>query len=165
MCAVCAFSFAFGLAVPTLQLLFWAVEAFSGPRAVTLAAGTARSVIAAGTGFIYLAVSLLLLYLACGRKTRAANAAIEIGASGYAVPGAIIAVGVLYLARFVNDHTSLFLFGTLGVLVYAYAPQDRLPEASLPSLMIIAAGVGAAMLLMKQQRNVTGATYRVSGHH
>ena len=251
MCGVCAFSFGFGLAVPTLQLLFWAVGAFSGPRAVALAAATVRSVLlSAGTGLICLAVSLFLLYLVRGRSTRAANSALEISASGYAVPGAIIAVGVLYLARFVNDHTSLFLFGTLGVLVYAYvvrflaitikplraglakvpmsfddagaltgrsrlytflrvhtpllrsaavssliivcidllkelpmtlvlrpfnfdtlaalayeyALQDRLPEASLPSLMIVAAGVSAAMLLMKQQRNITGGPYRVSEH-
>ena len=243
MTGLCAVAFGLGLAVPTLQLLSWAVDVLSGHKAAVLLAATVRSVfLSAGTGLICLFVSLILLFLLRRSKTHVAGVATEIGGSGYAIPGAIIAVAVLYLAQFINNQTSLFLFGTLGMLIYAYvvrflaitikplraglakvprsfddagalagrsqiftflrvhtpllrsaavssliiisidilkelpmtlilrpfnfdtlatlsydyALQDRLPEASLPALVILMAGVGAAMLLMKRQRNLSG---------
>ena len=81
-----------------------------------------------------LAVALALLVAYAGRSTRAASvhAAIRISGMGYAVPGAVIAVGVLIpmtrldhvIAGWVQALTGvspgLLLTGSIAALVYAY---------------------------------------------
>jgi iron(III) transport system permease protein len=122
-----------GFIVPVLVLLSLAIG-YGGspfdPRNLTLA-GNSLTLGALGAGFA-VAIALLLAFahrIAPGRMTGAVT---RLAALGYAIPGAVIAVGLLIpLTAFENGvdawmraslglSTGLFLTGTIAALVFAY---------------------------------------------
>jgi iron(III) transport system permease protein len=129
--AACAAPVAFGFALPALLLgsLAWD-ETISAARLWALMANSFS--IAALTAFIAVAAALVLAYAA--RLTH--NPLVEMGnriaGLGYAVPGAVIAVGVLvplgrldnalaaWLEQSFGMKPGLLLTGTVAALVYAY---------------------------------------------
>ena len=126
--AVCAAPLAAGFAVPVALLLGMALDsgdAQFGPRFARLAANSAT--LAGATALLAVAIALALAYGA--RITRSPVAAFvnRLVSLGYAVPGAVIAIGVLIpvarLDRALADAglaTGLVLTGSIAVLVYAY---------------------------------------------
>ena len=131
--AACTVPIVIGFALPTLILMKLAIadgDASFGTRFIKLA-GNSFSV-AAITALIAIAVALLLAYgarLANSRWNHAVNRAAGLG---YAMPGTVIAVGVLIpvarldhgltdlLEKLLGNAVPLLLTGSAIVLVYAY---------------------------------------------
>jgi iron(III) transport system permease protein len=88
--------------------------------------------IAAVTAFIAVALAVLMAYAARLSRARAVLAANRFASFGYALPGAVIAVGVLVplgrldnlladaLEQWLGIRVGLLLTGTIAALVYAY---------------------------------------------
>jgi len=149
-CLACAMPLALGFALPGAQLLAWAVA--TAPVTVNahffgLVANTLG--LAALTALLALAVAL---YLAYGKRVRGSAAiagAVRLSGMGYAVPGTVIAVGVLLPFAALDNHidawaraqlgvsTGLILSGTLVALVFAY-----LVRFLAVSLHAVEAGLG-----------------------
>ena len=95
-----------------------------GSRFIVLAANSFK--LAAITAGIAVSLALLMAYGARLAKSRLASAVNRFAALGYAVPGSVIAVGVLIPAtridHFIADLTGagLILTGSIAALVYAY---------------------------------------------
>jgi iron(III) transport system permease protein len=131
---VCALPLALGFLVPVFVLAGWAVETWSdvmsGGRFLDRAL---NSFILAGVAAVLAAlVGILLAYGQRMRKSRLTLAAARVASLGYAVPGSVIAVGVLVpLTAFDNTldgwmkavfgfGTGLLLTGSIAALIYAY---------------------------------------------
>ena len=129
--AACAAPTVFGFALPALLLgwLAWG-ETMSAARLGTLLADSFT--LAALTAFVAVGAALLMAYAARMTRNPLVLAGNRLAGLGYAVPGAVIAVGVLVpLGRLDNalanwiEHalgvkTGLLLTGTVVALVYAY---------------------------------------------
>ena len=160
----CALPLLLGFAVPMLQLVTWAVsigrEALDA-RFATLVLNTVGLAVAAAL----LAVALAL-FMAYGRRLRNTTAvafAVRGAGMGYAVPGTVIAVGVLlpfaWLDNFIDGlardwfgvSTGLLLTGTLFVLMFAY--QVRFLAVSLQT---VEAGLGRVTQSMDEAARSLG---------
>ena len=123
----------FGFLLPGGQLVAWTVE--TAPRVVdraflTLAANSVMLAAVAAT--IAVAVALLLAYGQRLRPGPVLGAAARVASMGYAIPGAVIAVGVLLPFAWIDNRidglmreafgvsTGLILSGTLVALVFGY---------------------------------------------
>ena len=129
--AACAAPAVFGFALPALLLgwLAWE-ESISAGRLTALMANSFT--IAALTALIAVAAALVMAY--AGRLTRSPFVQFgnRVAGLGYAIPGAVIAVGVLvplgrldnalagWLESALGVRTGLLLTGTVAALVYAY---------------------------------------------
>ena len=131
--AICAVPIVFGFALPTMILLKLAItdgDSNFGTRFFKLASNSLG--VAAITALIAVAVALLLAYGTRHSKSRwnlAVNRAVGLG---YAIPGTVIAVGVLIpitrldhgltelLEKLSGNAVPLLLTGSAMVLVYAY---------------------------------------------
>ncbi|MFQ6018452.1 MAG: ABC transporter permease [Kiloniellaceae bacterium] len=130
---VCFLPFALGFLLPAAVLLAMSIEAGDaqfGPRFLGLAFNSFT--LAAITALLAVLLAVIMAYgvrLAPNRVARGAN---RIAAMGYAVPGTVVAVGVLIpFALFDNAldswmrarfglSTGLLLTGTIAALVFAY---------------------------------------------
>ena len=141
----CAAPVLFGFVLPAILLgtLAWGEKAaYLGARFVTLVANSFS--VAGLTALIAVALGGLMAYAARLTRNRWVGAANRVAALGYAVPGAVVAVGVLApLGRLDNllggwiesafgARVGLLLTGTLVALVYAYLV--RLLAVSLQTL-------------------------------
>ena len=130
---LCALPIAIGFAIPTLILLKLALtegDVQFGARFIKLAANSFG--VAAITALIAISAALLLAYLARSSGQRVQAWLNRLVGLGYAVPGTVIAVGVLIpliaLDHFLVDSiaaifgfkTGLILTGGFLVLIYAY---------------------------------------------
>lgn len=130
---VCAFPIVFGFLLPGAQLVIWAAQtapAVIDDRFVTL---TLNSLALAGTAAAV--VLVVALYLAYGLRLSPhplSRFAARIASLGYAIPGTVIAVGVLLPLAWIDNtidawmrarfgiSTGLLLSGTLVALLFAY---------------------------------------------
>jgi iron(III) transport system permease protein len=160
----CAAPVIFGFALPALLLgrLAWE-EAIPAVRLGTLVGNSFG--IAALTAFVAVAAALVMAYAARLTRSPLVTAANRIAGLGYAVPGAVIAVGVLVpLGRLDNAlagwlETSfgmkpgLLLTGTIAALVYAY-----LVRLLAVSLQTTDAGLAKITPSMEHAARSLGAT-------
>lgn len=129
----CATPIAIGFLLPGGLLLGMSIsdgDRLFGGRFVDLTANSLT--LAAVSAVVAVVLALLLSYGVRLQKSRGARLAARIAAMGYAVPGAVIAVGILIplgavdrtLHGFFRDQfgieTGLILTGTMVALVYAY---------------------------------------------
>jgi len=126
--AACALPLAAGFAIPVSLLLHMTLgspDAQFGARFARLAANSAS--LAALAAALAVAIALLLAYGARITRNRLAAGVNRIASLGYALPGAVIAIGILIpVARI--DHaiadagiaSGLVLTGSIAMLVYAY---------------------------------------------
>ena len=127
----CAAPVLFGFALPALLLVSLALrESLPAARLLALMANSFS--IAALTAFIAVAIALVMAYAARLTRSPLVSGANRLAGLGYAVPGAVIAVGVLvplgrldnalagWLERAFGVHPGLLLTGTIAALVYAY---------------------------------------------
>ncbi len=128
----CAAPVFFGFALPGL-LLGWLAFQSGASHTARLPALIANSFGIAGlTAVAAVGLAVAMAYAARLTKSRAVLIANRIAALGYAVPGAVIAIGVLVplgrvdnalsagLERALGMQTGLLLTGTVAALVYAY---------------------------------------------
>jgi iron(III) transport system permease protein len=129
--AACAAPVAFGFALPALLLGGLALEESIPPA--RLAALVANSFsIAALTALIAVVIAFVMAYAARLTRSPLVSGANRVAGLGYAVPGAVIAVGVLvplgrldnalagWLEQAFDARFGLLLTGTIAALVYAY---------------------------------------------
>lgn len=129
--AACAAPVVFGFALPALLLGGLALEESIPPA--RLAALVANSFsIAALTALIAVAFALVMAYAARLTRSPLVGGANRVAGLGYAVPGAVIAVGVLvplgrldnalagWLEQAFDARFGLLLTGTIAALIYAY---------------------------------------------
>ena len=127
----CAAPVVFGFLLPALLLGILSLrESLPAGRLLALIANSFS--VAALTAFIAVGIALVMAYAGRLTRSRTVIGANRLAGLGYAVPGAVIAVGVLVpLGRFDNmlagwlEHAfgvkvGLLLTGTIAALVYAY---------------------------------------------
>ena len=122
--------FGFLLPVGILADLAWDEGAMVSPRLVTLIGNTFT--LAGITALLAIVAATLMAYAGRIARSPVVATANRIAALGYAIPGAVIAVGILVplgkldnaLADWLREqfgmHTGLLLTGTIVALVYAY---------------------------------------------
>jgi iron(III) transport system permease protein len=130
--AVCALPLAAGFVIPTVLLIRMSVsggdESF-GPRFLRLAFNS--TTLALVTAALAVGIALLLAYGARISRSPLATAVNRVAGLGYAVPGAVIAIGVLIplakldhviadLAAHAGFTTGLLFTGGIAALIYAY---------------------------------------------
>jgi len=148
--AACAVPLLLGFALPGAQLLAWAVRTWRDVVDERFAALVWNSMtLAAAAALLALVLSLLLAYSHRLRPGRVVRAAIRVASMGYAVPGTVIAVGVLLPFAWVDTRvdawmraafgvsTGLLLSGTVVALLFAY-----LVRFLAVSLQTVEAGLG-----------------------
>ena len=132
-CVACLMPLLFGFLLPAFQLSLWAIDTY----AVMVDSSFFRLVlhtVLLGLSTAVLAV-IMALFLAYGKRVLASKlvfVSIRVVALGYAVPGTIIAVGVMipltwfdntldsYMRAQFDVSTGLLLSGTLFALMFAY---------------------------------------------
>jgi iron(III) transport system permease protein len=129
--AACAVPVLLGFAVPAVRLIHLALMAGDSPSLV-LPFARHSVVLATLAALAAVAIAVVMAYGARLRHTRLMRGAVTVASLGYAVPGSVIAVGVLVpfglfdnavdawmRARF-GISTGLLLSGTIAALVFAY---------------------------------------------
>lgn len=129
-----AFVFLLAFVLPMLQLLYWTVERAAGDFDWRYVGFVARSLLLAGSAaLVVVAASVALAYTARRNPTRMSRSVVRIATIGYAVPGTVLAVGILVPVILFNNFLQdllrswfgagapvLFLQGTLLSVLIAY---------------------------------------------
>lgn len=114
-------------------------------------------------GLVAVALATLLAYAARQRAGRLVHAAIRLASVGYAIPGAVLAIGVLipfaafdnaidgFLRQTVGVSTGLILSGTVVALVFAYTVRFL-----AVSLGAVEAGLGRVTPAMEMAARTLG---------
>lgn len=131
--AACAAPVALGFGVPALVLGNFAVTNFSRSATARLWDFAGNSLIlSTSSAVIAVAIGLFMAYGLRLDRSRALLAATKFASTGYAIPGAVLAVGVIVpLAAFDNAldatmrttfgiSTGLLLSGTIGAVMFGY---------------------------------------------
>lgn len=133
--ATCTLVLAMAFVLPVGQLLVWAGEALGGwPPVPRFGAVLTSTLTLAGAASLAAGVlATVLAYATRLHGTRLVRAAAQFASSGYALPGSVIAVGVLVpmawldhvivheAERFLGRRFDLVLTGSVAGLVFAYA--------------------------------------------
>lgn len=113
-----------GFFIPVAQLIRWTLLA-GGEGLSGIGVTAVRTVsLAAATTFVILFVAILLNLVAYLRPGWLMNGALRVAGIGYAVPGTVVAIGVLAVfqqLRLIDQR--LFFFGTVGGLIFAYVAR------------------------------------------
>lgn len=125
---ICFVPVCLGFILPVIQLLIWAKQTFAKVWNVEFITITLESFgIAFITALITVLVALLLLFFTKWNKIELLKSSSKLGVLGYAIPGIIIAIGVLVPSLYIdkwliekNITSKLILNATLIALVYAY---------------------------------------------
>ena len=97
-----------------------------------LSVGAARGLQAAASNTAWLAIAgaglatvIAVIMAYAARRTRSAvgQVLLRIATMGYAIPGAVIAIGMLALGAWVGQLTGIVIAGGIGVLLYAYVAR------------------------------------------
>ena len=129
----CALPVVLGFAVPALVLLRYAIVRFESSWTADFREIAANSVLLSATAALSaVGIGILLSYARRLRPTRTLRAGVSIASIGYAVPGAVLAIGVMipfaafdntldaFVRRTFGVSTGLLLSGTVFALVFAY---------------------------------------------
>jgi len=129
----CLFTLLFGFLLPAVQLVSWAIDTYKtmiDSRFVTLFFNTLE--LATISALLALVIALLLNYGRRLQATRSIRFAVRAAGLGYAIPGTVIAIGVVipfgwfdntldsWMRAQFNISTGLLLSGTIAALVFAY---------------------------------------------
>ena len=131
--AACLLPLLLGFVLPAGQLAVWALQTYQTMVDASFLWLTLHSILlAAGAAALAVVLALFLVYGKRVFASKAVTAAIRVVATGYAIPGTVVAVGVIIpLAWFDNqidgylrDHfelsSGLLLSGSLFALMFAY---------------------------------------------
>lgn len=150
----CALPLLLGFAVPTLQLLAWAAERLPETEIWDYAALIANSFSLALAGsLVILTLAAVISYAKRLCPTAGVKLAVQTVSSGYAVPGVVIAIGVLILFSAFDRWGGLALGGGFIALTFAYTirfltlgfnPVEAALEKVSPNLDHAAHALGAS---------------------
>jgi iron(III) transport system permease protein len=125
---ICLLPVFLGFFLPVTQLFFWVSQTFTKVWSMDFIGITLQSFgIAFLTSLMTVLIALLLLFFSKWNKINFLKTTSKLGVMGYAIPGTIIAIGVLipsiYLDKWLIQQgitSKLVLNATLIALVYAY---------------------------------------------
>ncbi|MFT5618665.1 MAG: iron(III) transport system permease protein [Arenicella sp.] len=130
---VCLIPLSIGFLIPITQILFWCVETAEKVVDARFLSWIWNSLtLGIVTAFVAIFVSIILVYSVRISKSAWMQKLSKIAVLGYAIPGAIIAVGILasftqldkqlinWWATISNQKIGLILTGTIMALVFAY---------------------------------------------
>lgn len=131
---IAALLFLLAFVLPIAQLLYWAVERASGDLDLRYLGFIARSLFLAGSAaLVIVGASVLLAYVLRRHPARLTRSVARIATIGYAVPGTVLAVGILVPVIMLNNALQdllrswfgasapvLLLQGTLLTVLIAY---------------------------------------------
>ncbi|BES71140.1 iron ABC transporter permease [Marinobacter nanhaiticus D15-8W] len=131
--AVCAIPLVLGFVIPALVLGYYAIEYFAESWTATFVENALNSLFLSGAAAVMtLAIGLLLAYSRRLHDTRGMRVLMRLSSLGYAMPGAVLAVGVivpfaafdnwldLRMERWFGWNSGLLLSGTAFAIVFAY---------------------------------------------
>lgn len=129
----CSLPVLFGFLLPTLQLFAWSMETVSTQISASYPRLVLNSVLlAALTALLSLGLAAFLAYGRRVRRSPFIQGAVRMAGMGYAIPGTVIAVGVIipfawfdntidaWMRDYLGVSTGLLLSGSLVALVFAY---------------------------------------------
>jgi iron(III) transport system permease protein len=129
----CAVPVVLGFLIPALALALWTIDTAAQTVDLRFLTMAANSFLAAAiTAVLAVALAATMAYGLRVRGTAAMTVATRVAGLGYAVPGSVIAVGVLIPFAFIDNavdgwfrtqfgvSTGLVLSGTLVALIFAY---------------------------------------------
>ncbi|MBI3992880.1 MAG: iron ABC transporter permease [Candidatus Lambdaproteobacteria bacterium] len=132
----CALPIALGFAVPAGLLASYALDVRPGPGSAALPSTVGNSLgVSLLAALACVGVGTLLAYAVRLRPTAFVHAASRVASVGYAVPGSVLAVGVMIPAARLDNaldallrqtlgiSTGLLLSGTVAALVFAYTAR------------------------------------------
>src|SRR6056300_247321 len=85
-----------------------------------LSAVSNTAILSVITAITVVIISISIVYSERTNKFMTVKKLLSLATVGYAIPGAIIAVSMLYFLSGINDTFGLFAFGSVFVLIYAY---------------------------------------------
>ncbi len=133
--AFAASVFAVAFMLPVLQLLWWVAERAASDLDARYWGFVARSLLLAGSGaFVIVAASLLLAYVVRRQNTWFVRGLVRMATMGYAVPGTVLAVGVLAPLAALNNGVQEALRLLLGESVAIPLLQGTLAAVLLAYL-------------------------------
>jgi iron(III) transport system permease protein len=127
----CSATVFFGFLLPGAALLFWAVETAT-LNASLIKYALNSFFLAAATAVLAVTIAILMTYGMRLRPSAPMRAALRVAGMGYAVPGAVIAVGILLVSTQIDNgidgwmrsvfgvSTGLLFTGTVAGMVFAY---------------------------------------------
>ena len=134
--AGCTAVLAFGFLIPAGALVAWAALTAEHMVDGAFAVHAANSVLLAGSAaLICVALALILAYGQRLRPGPAMRIGVRLASSGYALPGAVLAVGILIPFAWIDNtvdgwardrlgvSTGLFLSGTVAAVIFAYVAR------------------------------------------
>ena len=161
---LCGIILVSGFALPGGQLLLWSIRTAETMVDVAFWRLTANTVgIAFVTAVLSVLLALLLAYALRLKSNLWVKLAVRVASMGYAVPGIVVAVGVLLPFAFVDNtvdawmresmgvSTGLLLSGTLFALVFAY-----LVRFLAVSMQAVESGLGNITLAMDETARSLG---------
>ena len=132
-CFYCWFVVMIGFLLPSLQLLIWAAGHRRDNITTSFLHLASNSfLLASVSALVCVIVAVLLSIMNRNSNSKLSNAQVEFAKLGYAVPGAVIAVGVLIPAGWIDNQLNLFtsawfhksiglvVSGSLSLLLFAY---------------------------------------------
>lgn len=120
--AACGIPLFIGFVYPIVRLSLWAAQSWDRVNLSIVGELVGNSLaLALGTAILLTVLSVWLAYANRLHANRRLRRAIAIASTGYAIPGAVIAVGMMTLAGFIQPHVGgLMLTGSVGVIGFAY---------------------------------------------
>lgn len=161
---ICSSTLFLGFLLPAAQLAYWAVKTHEMIDADFLRLTLNTVGLASGTAVLALLMALLMGYGKRLSPDKATLSAVRIAGMGYAVPGTVIAVGVMLPLAWLDNSidswmrthfdipTGLLLSGTLVALVFAY-----LVRFLAVSLQTVEAGLGKIKQTIDESARTLGA--------
>ncbi len=121
MLTVCLVPVLIGFVIPIMKLVYNAIDNISKiDIANYLSAVGNTATLSIMTALTVVVVSISIVYSERTNKFPFVQKLLSLATVGYAIPGAIIAVSMLYFLSGINNSFGLFAFGSVFVLVYAY---------------------------------------------
>ena len=133
ICGITLFPAVFGFIVPVGQLIYWAILTFTSVFSAEFITIALQSIgIALLTALLTTITAFFFIYFVKWNKLKAVRFISKITTVGYAVPGAVIAIGImiptlaldktliLFLKSNFDISIGLLINGTIVTLVYAY---------------------------------------------
>ncbi|EAQ63502.1 ABC-type Fe3+ transport system, permease component [Marinomonas sp. MED121] len=129
---VCFLPVLFGFIVPALQLLYWAIFSAQSIDAAFFKLAWNSLYLAALAALIAVLLALVLAYASRLNKRPTVQASVTVAGLGYALPGTIIAIGIIipfawldhqiiaWVKQAFEVRLGLILSGTLFALLFAY---------------------------------------------
>lgn len=122
-----------GFLIPTIQLILWGISAHGSAAYIDFSDTVVNSfLVALGAAISCVTVSLLLLFVSRMQKNRLYHGLMNLSTMGYAIPGAVVAIGVLVpflffdkslinmVENFGFSRPGLILTGTVFGLLFAF---------------------------------------------